>query len=58
MNVLQTHVLVCVYVILGNRLIRLRNKKTLATVRDHSKQNRNTTKFNKEFTWHLEFSSP
>jgi len=41
---------VSVYVILSNGSIRLKNKQTLETVRDYSKKNRNTKKFNKEFT--------
>ena len=38
MKVLQTHVLVCVYVILGNGSIRLQNTQTLEKWKTKEKQ--------------------
>jgi len=47
MKVLQTHVLVCVYVILGNGLIRLQNTQTLEIWKIVEKQSKKIQEHNK-----------
>ena len=58
MKVLQTHVLVSVYVILGNGSIRLQNTQTLENSKRNTVSKYKTQQFNKEFTQSSWATSP
>ena len=58
MKVLQTHVLVCFYVILGNESIRLQNTQTLENSKRNIVSKTGTQQINKQFTQSSWATSP